>query len=276
VVRAALELWHAETEMRTRNRPNTSPRRLAFIVLTAAGAATPIALFAGCYDDPVIFRGSIGASCRVTNDCQPPHECIANVCGGPSDGGGSGGGGGSDAGTIEGGPSAEAGPWNPCDGCLDMKCAAENAACDSECVGIEACLEEICANLSAIGSPDEGKCQTTCQSQYPGGKDTHIAVVDCAIKATCRPPCQGYPKDYNGCRSFMNNGDCAGALAACEASAECLTYRSCVSTCTTLAGCLDCANTVEGAAGKKILRAYEVCVASECTAESWLLDEAFP
>lgn len=240
-------------------------------------AAFPLAVFAGCGDEPeAVRRGAKGDSCLVTNDCEAPHSCIMNVCGGPVGQGGSDPGDAGDAGVVGDGPSADAGPWSACDGCLDSKCAPELEACTEECVGIEGCLEELCLNLSKIGSPDEGKCQTTCQSQYPGGKDAHIAVVDCAIKATCRPPCEAYPKDYDACRAFMNNGDCAGALAACETSEECLAYRSCVSNCSTLAACTDCGNTVEGAAGKKILRAYEICIASECMSESWLIEEFVP
>jgi len=239
-----------------------------------------MSLFAGCGEEPAaVRRGAKGDSCLVTNDCEAPHACIANVCGGPTGEGGSGGvggGGDDDAGVVGDGPSAEAGPWNACDGCLDMKCAPELAACGPDCVGIEGCLEELCVSLSAIGSPDEGKCQATCQGQFPGGKEAHIAVVDCAIKATCRPPCEAYPKDYNGCRAFMNNGDCAGELAACEASADCLSYRTCVSSCSSLAACMNCGNTVEGTAGRKLLLAYEICIASECMSESWLIDEFTP
>jgi hypothetical protein len=33
---------------------------------------------------------------------------------------------------------------------------------------------------------------------------------------------------------------------------------------------------VEGAAGKKLLRAYEICIASECISESWLISESVP
>jgi hypothetical protein len=262
--------------MRKRSHRPNNPRPLArlSIALASLGAALPLALFSGCGEEPAeVRRGAKGDSCQVTNDCEAPHACIMNVCGGPVGQGGSDPG---DAGVVSDGPSAEAGPWNACDGCLDMKCAPELEACTPECVGIEACLEELCANLSSIGSADEGKCQTTCQGQYPGGKDAHIAVVDCAIKATCRPPCESYPEDYDGCRAFMNKGDCAGALAACEASAECLSYRSCVGSCSTLTACTDCGNTVEGAAGKKLLRAYEICIASECISESWLIEEFVP
>lgn len=277
MVRAAREVWHAFFAMRNRPRlPSNTPRnpRLPIIAL-GLFAAIPLGLFAGCGDEPeAIRRGAKGDSCLVTNDCEAPHSCIMNVCGGPVGEGGSDDPG--DAGAISDGPSAEAGPWNACDGCLDMKCAPELAACTPECVGIEACIEEMCTNLSTIGSPDEGKCQTTCQGEYPGGKDAHIAVVDCAIKATCRPPCEAYPADYDACISFMNKGDCAVALAKCEASADCLGYRSCVGSCSSLAACMDCSNTVEGAAGKKILRDYEICIASECMSESWLIEEFVP
>ncbi|HLM76208.1 MAG TPA: hypothetical protein VK459_26055, partial [Polyangiaceae bacterium] len=206
---------------RTNNPPRSPLARLS-LALASLSAAVPIALFSGCGD---VRLGAKGHSCQVTNDCEAPHACIMNVCGGPVGQGGSDpgdGGVGGDGSAVSDGPSAEAGPWNECDGCLDMKCASELEACTPECVGIEACIEEMCSSLSANASADEGKCQTTCQGQYPGGKDAHIAVVDCAIKATCRPPCKQYPQDYDGCRAFMNKGDCAGALAACEASAECL------------------------------------------------------
>ncbi|MCK6590102.1 MAG: hypothetical protein L6Q76_21235, partial [Polyangiaceae bacterium] len=67
--------------------PNKSARsplpRLSIMALGIA-AAFPLAVFAGCGDEPeAVRRGAKGDSCLVTNDCEAPHSCIMNVCGGP-------------------------------------------------------------------------------------------------------------------------------------------------------------------------------------------------
>jgi hypothetical protein len=242
-------------------------------MLLAPAAIAPLAVFGGCGgDDPIPRFGQQGDSCLTTNDCAVPLPCVANVCGGTPtemDGGNMN----MDANVMGDGPSADAGPWSACDGCLDMKCAEELANCDEGCIGIEACLEVVCTNLSAIGSAEEGMCQKNCQNQFPGASALHKAVVDCSIIATCRPPCTTYPDDFDACRAFMDKGDCFGALAACQANNDCVAYRSCVGSCTTLAECSACSATPEGAAGRQLLQAYEVCIASECISESWLLNE---
>jgi hypothetical protein len=243
---------------------------LAAFALLLPAAITAVALASGCdVGQTSDRRGGQGTSCVSTNDCQSPLSCIQNICGGPAADGGNE----NDAMVTGDGPSAEAGSWSTCDDCLDMKCATELAACGPDCIAIEACLEELCANLSEIGSAEEGMCQTNCQDQYPGGKDTHLDVVNCAIKATCDPPCTTYPDDFKACQHYMNKGDCGDELAACEASADCVAYRSCVGTCTTLNGCLSCSNTPDAAAGAKLFHTYSLCVMSECISESWLLNE---
>ena len=76
--------------------------------------------------------------------------------------GGSGGSGGADSTTSTGSTTASTGTVLPgdCNKCLDTTCAAEEKACDSECRAVQACLETVCANLSAIGNmADEGMCQ---------------------------------------------------------------------------------------------------------------------
>jgi hypothetical protein len=221
-------------------------------------------MFAACTaEEPRL--GSAGDSCQRTEDCAAPLSCVANVC--QDKGGDAGTGGGGSGGS---GPGADAGPSSACDECLDTLCAAPQAGCDAACVAVEACIEMLCANLSAIGSAEEGDCQTSCQDANPGGKAPHLAVVDCAVSGVCFPPCVPYPQDYEACRVFMNAGDCAGALSACEASPDCNSYRDCVKTCATLVECLACDNTAQGIAGRNLLENYEQCIAAECVTESWL------
>jgi hypothetical protein len=291
--------------MKDRFPPRLSP--LAFtaraLALAAAASALVGAALAACSRDETSSgarRGGAGESCTRTDDCEPPLACLANVCTAPGggsggDGPGSGAGGGTgaagatggaggpgsagsggsggaepDAGTLDAGPSAEAGPWSACDECLDEECAGPLAACDADCQAIEACIQMVCANLSAIGSPDEGPCQVHCQSLHPGAKEPHLAVANCAIDAPCLGPCQFFPTDYDACRAFMTKGDCAGAFAACNGSVACSNYRDCVFTCKTVGACLACDDTPEGAEGRELLEVYERCIASECIAEAWL------
>ena len=162
-------------------------------------------------------------------------------------------------------------PWSTCDGCLETKCAAEEAACDGECLAIQGCIETVCPNLSALAvTPDEGQCQKKCQDEHPDGSASHLKLVNCAIAAVCSPPCTFYPQDNDLCRSFMNKGACKDKDQACKDSLDCQNYKDCVSTCKTLAECITCDNTPAGLAGRKVLEAYELCVAGECTAEAWL------
>lgn len=158
-----------------------------------------------------------------------------------------------------------------CNICLDTTCATEETACDGECRAVQACLETVCANLSAIGNmEDEGTCQVKCQGEHPDGKTLHLDLVNCAAAAMCTPPCTYYPQDYESCRSFMDKGTCKDDNQACKDSSECQTYKDCVTTCKTLAACIACDDTPSGIAGRKVLEAYELCVAGECTAPAWL------
>jgi hypothetical protein len=173
-------------------------------------------------------------------------------------------------GSGAGGASAGAGTSSACDECLDTLCIAAQAACGSACVAVQACIEMRCGHLKAIGSAEEGDCQTSCRDEHPGGMEPHLAVVECAVSGVCFPPCAAYPQDDEACRAFMNMGDCGTALAACEASPECSTYRDCVAACATLPDCLACDDTASGVAGRALLEAYEQCIAGECVTEAWL------
>jgi hypothetical protein len=224
-------------------------------------------LFAACSKDEEDRKSLAGESCLTGSDCAAPLLCVDNVCvSGDTDGGTDGA---PDA-PVGDGPSADGAAWGACDECLDTACSAELAACDLECQTLEACIEVLCSNLSTIGSPDEGACQASCQSAYPAGKDPHLAAVECAINAVCAPPCLFYPDDYDDCRIFMNQGDCAAQRAACEASSDCQTYRDCARTCGSLAACLACDDSPEKLDGRHTLEAYEVCIAAECLSESWI------
>lgn len=253
--------------------PKTSRLSLALAALLSA----PFALLSltssvGCDDDPSALtrRGLEGDSCTRTDDCEVPLRCFENACTVPL--------GSSCAfdGTLPAGygpgpgPSASKGPWSQCDECLDTQCEAAEAACGADCRAIEACIESTCVHLGAIGSPEEGECLTSCQNRFPAGKEQHLALVNCAVTHTCSPPCTFYPQDYDLCRTFMNNGDCAGWKKLCEDSTCCVNYRNCISICTGVASCLECGNTADGAQGRAISEAYETCVAKECTSESWI------
>lgn len=238
--------------------------------LCAPTALAMMSLFAGCGDDsteaPTPRRGGSGATCQKTDDCKSPLSCIGNVCvGEPEEDAGSD----ADAMVVGDGPSADAGPWGACDECLDTECNSELEACGEACVGIEACIETQCTSLG-LPESEESKCFVDCQSKNPGGKASHLAVVNCANKGTCMPPCVPYPQDYEACRAFMNNGDCAGPLAACKASVDCQKYGDCASQCTTLSECLACDDTLEAQTGRQLFEAHARCVAAECLTESWL------
>lgn len=193
--------------------------------------ATPLLLLSGslvsaCTDDEDPFRrGFSGDTCSETDDCAEPLRCLKNVCTEPpssiTDAGND-----PDAFGPGPGPSADAGPWSACDNCLESVCGVAEKACGPECLALEACIETTCAHLSAIGSPDESNCFVHCQGQHPQGKEQHLAVVDCAVGTTCQPHCAYYPQDYDFCRTFMNNGDCYGYGAACEASLNCKNFAT--------------------------------------------------
>lgn len=246
---------------------NRTPKAL-LVLLLGLGAALGISVLpavSGCGgDDPVIRRGEQGANCVATNDCMPPLSCIQNVCGGPQADAG-------DAGVDADLPQPDGAPFSECDNCLDKKCEAELSACDAECIALEACIEMTCKNLSTVNPNEESKCFVQCQTQHSSAKDKHLAVVDCAVNAVCKPPCLDYPVDYDQCRAFMNQNFCAGLITACDTSPECQTYRDCIGSCSTLNDCNLCDNTAEGIKGKQMLFDYEQCVAAECISESWLV-----
>ncbi len=235
-----------------------------FVLLSLTAAS-------GCGDNPLDEprRGLEGDTCMKTDDCEVPLRCLASVCTVPVGGGGFDG--TLPAGYGPGpGPSASKGPWSQCDECLEGECGALDTACGEDCRSIEACIESTCVHLSETGSTDEGECFTACQNRFPAGKTQHLALVDCAVKQTCSPPCTFYPQDYDLCRTFMNNGDCAGWKKFCEDTPSCVNYRNCISICTTIEACLECSNSTEGATGRAISEAYQKCMAGECLTESWI------
>ncbi|MCC6521242.1 MAG: hypothetical protein IT373_01145 [Polyangiaceae bacterium] len=266
--------------------------RTTVVVTLSLGALALAASCASSGDDK--RRGDVGMSCRATDDCLEPLPCIAYVCGGPTGtgghtgsgatggggsgatGGGASGGGGSGSGATGGG-GAGGGPacdgvgpgltLDSCDACLETDCHAELCQCGDACVGIEACLETVCRALT--DAAQEGQCQVYCQGQNPGGKDAHVAVVNCAYTGACIPPCQPYPAAWNDCRAALNAGDCADERAACQGSADCLVYQACTDSCATSVDCIACAATLSGATGRILLETYERCIARECVAQSW-------
>jgi hypothetical protein len=263
------ELWHSRKMLR---RPSSSRAGAAGLGLSLAALLT--VAFASCSSSRL---GAVGATCTKTDDCESPLHCIDSVCSDTSTTSAGGAGGGSSTTTTGGGTSSattstgSSSEWGACDTCLDTACAAEEAACDGECRAIEGCIETVCANLSLIGaSDDEGQCQVKCQGDHPDGKQKHLALVNCADGAACSPPCTFYPQDYDLCRSVANKGACAAANQACKDSSECQTYKDCVTTCKTIAECIACDDSAAGLAGRKVLEAYEVCVAGDCTAAAWL------
>jgi hypothetical protein len=68
----------------------------------------------------------------------------------------------------------------------------------------------------------------------------------------------------------MDNGDCYGHKAACEANLNCKNFRDCIQFCSSLPDCLTCDDTPEGVEGRAFLEGYEACVAAECLTESWI------
>lgn len=257
------------------NRQLLSLRQCAQGFLLVLGGVAALATFTatitagGCTDDSnEPRRGFAGDSCLTTNDCVAPLSCVANVCGGGS--GGSGGGGSSSSSSGSGGPLPDAGTSSQCDQCLDTKCEGELAACDVECIALEACIETLCKHLGEIGSPDEGACFVNCQNAHPKAKNKHLAVVDCSQTGNCLPPCVPYPQAYDECRAFMDADLCKSALDMCNASADCKNYSDCVSLCATAAECIACDDTPEGQNGRNLRESYELCVAAECISESWL------
>jgi hypothetical protein len=157
-----------------------------------------------------------------------------------------------------------------CAMCLDKKCAAEEAACDMECHALQACIDSVCFNLSANGFMDEGACYVHCQDLHMSAKAAHLAVVNCANAGPCNPPCAGAPYDFDQCEMRTQSGSCKSDYAACIDSPDCLAYKACVSTCTTLNDCLGCASGASGSAGEALYEAYQFCVSQSCIAEEWV------
>jgi hypothetical protein len=249
-----------------------TPLRAILLGLGVTFGAFALLDFTGCSSGDGPRKGAAGETCTRTDDCMEPLSCIDTVCTDPSaipDGGGGGGSGGSGTGGAP--PLPDAGPWSACGECLDTACSAELAACDVECIGIEACIETVCAHLSAIDAPaEEGACQVKCQQEHPDAKDAHLAVVNCANAASCGPPCVPYPDDFDACRKYMDKGPCKSLRATCVESSDCQTYLDCVSACTTFKDCIACDDSPSGQAGRKILQDYQTCLASECILASWL------
>lgn len=246
------------------HRPSFARAGAAALGLSLAALLT--GAFASCSSADTPDLGGVGATCTTNAECEPSLRCIDAVC---TDSSGAGGGTSSSVSATASTGTSQS--WGVCDSCMEMTCGAELAACDGECLAVQACIETVCANLSAIGAAaEEGQCQVKCQGDHPDGKQLHITLVNCAESALCSPPCTFYPQDYEACRSFMTKGACSAANQACKDSSECQTYKDCVTTCKTVAECIACDDSAPGLAGRKILEAYELCVAGECTAPAWL------
>jgi hypothetical protein len=184
--------------------------------------------------------------------------------------GGSGGGG--SGGDATGGSGGGSDTWPGCHTCLQTACKAEITACGTGCADLQGCLDTYCATLSATGSSDEGACQVYCQQQFAASKQPHIDLVNCAQGAmsTCMPPCAFAPYDFEQCIAHAAATTCKTQLAACDGEPKCVAFRTCVSTCTTAAGCEACGASADGKVGAAVDQAYWKCVAGECTVEAWL------
>jgi hypothetical protein len=229
------------------------PGTLALGVLVAAWSAS-----AGC---------SSGDQAAGTGASSSTSSAATTGSGGA---GGSGGSGGSGGDTTTSSSTGEPSTWPACHTCLATKCSAQQKACGPECIAIQACLDAVCFNLSATGSPEEGQCQVHCQQLHGTGKATHLALVNCANSGSCQPPCAGYSYDYDQCIADADQGSCKTELAACNASQDCQIYRACAGTCTTLVSCLMCASGTGPAAGEKLYESYQQCLDTQCFAEGWL------
>ncbi len=240
---------------------------LGLVLLLAAAPVLTFVMAEGCG----ARLGGTGESCSKTADCADPLVCKEQICvdpGGSSTSSSSTS--SSSSSTSSSSGIVDAGSTSACDTCLDEKCAASQAACDEGCLGIEACIETLCAGLGQMGSPDEANCFVQCQDEHPGSKQKHLDVVDCVLKNECFPPCAPYPQDYDACVVYMNQDLCKELFDACQANLDCQNYRECTKTCATLAACLMCDATPEAFEGRKMYEAYNFCIASECLAESWL------
>ena len=189
---------------------------------------------------------------------------FAGACGGS----GGGGEGGSTTTTGTGGEDT----WPACHACLQTKCSAEIAACDTECIALQACLDAVCMTLAASGASDEGTCQTYCQSLHAGAKQKHLDLVNCSNTGPgvtdCSPPCAFATYDWDQCHADADKGSCKDALAACTDDDDCKAYTACAAACTSAAACEDCGT--QHASGLALREAYYQCVETSCLAEYWL------
>jgi hypothetical protein len=260
------------------------------------GLCLIVAAFAFAACETIDFRRSqAGETCSRTDDCEAPLVCIKQTCVEPGSAGGTGGGQGGAGGTTttttttQAGGTAGAGAGGTagagaggtggtggamldpveCAKCLDKECAKEEAACDSDCLALEACIETLCGHLSELGSPDEGPCQVHCQQAHLASKQKHLDVVNCAASSSCAP-CSSYPFDYNACVTAASGAECKTQLMACVGSQDCTNYRDCLNTCASLKDCLACGDAPGGQAGSMLLLDFEQCIAGKCIAESWL------
>lgn len=181
------------------------------------------------------------------------------------------GGGGSTTTTGAGGGDT----WPQCHTCLQTQCATEIAACDSECIALQACLDSVCLALSAQDASDEeGKCQVYCQSLHAGAKQKHINLVNCTISTAyaggCMPPCALATYDWDQCRADADANACKSELAACNGDADCKAYNACAGSCASAADCEACGTAGNGAAGLALAEAYFACVEKSCLPEFWL------
>lgn len=263
------------------------------------------ALFVAC--ETIDFRrGSVGETCSRTDDCESPLVCVADACadpgatttttgaggttsmGGTTSSGGTTSMGGAGGATSSGGTTSMGGTTTSggtgggggdvpldteaCNQCLHEVCGTPLAACDTDCLELEACIEGLCSHLSEIVSPQEGQCQVYCQQLHLASKQKHLNVVNCTLGTQCAP-CSSYPWDYEKCRESNSGagGMCQTHYEACNASPECVATRACLSTCGTLNDCLACQTSAEGVIGAPILDEYHLCISTQCIALSWIL-----
>jgi hypothetical protein len=166
-----------------------------------------------------------------------------------------------------------------CLGCLSDACTPELAACDEDCIGIQACLDARCTSLSAKASPDETACQLYCESLYPSAKVQALANLAHCIQTThCFPPCFDYPFDFKQCGLHQDTGACSDAKAACTADPNCTAYQACASKCASWGACQACATTPglgagapDPALGEALFESYRRCIERTCIAPGWVV-----
>jgi hypothetical protein len=146
------------------HRPSFARAGAAALGLSLAALLT--GAFASCSSTDTPHLGGLGATCTTSADCESSLRCTDSVCTDPEGAGGGGAGGGTSSSASSSSATTSTGTgqsWGACDTCVDMQCAAQQAACDGECLAVQGCLETVCANLSAIGAAaEEGQCQVRC------------------------------------------------------------------------------------------------------------------